>query len=58
LGKRKEKLKTGEREFPGSTHGELLVTTAVQVDPARGRTGTLEARGDLHSWVMGPMKKV
>jgi hypothetical protein len=48
----------GEREFPGSMHEGLLVITAVQVDLARGGTGALEARGDLHSWAIGTMKNV
>jgi hypothetical protein len=48
----------GQREFPGSTHEGLLVITAVQVDPARGSTGALEARGDLNSWAMETMKEV
>jgi hypothetical protein len=46
----------GKREFPGSTHEGLLFITAVQVDPARGSNGALEARGDLHSWAMGTVK--
>jgi hypothetical protein len=48
----------GQREFPGSTHEGLLVITAVQVYPARGSTGALEARDDLHSWATGTGKKV
>jgi hypothetical protein len=39
-------------------HEGLLVITAVQVDPARGSTGALKVRGDLHSWAMGTVKKV
>jgi hypothetical protein len=50
LGKEKERLRVGgKREFPGSTHEGLLIIPAVQVDPAQGSTGALEARGDLRS---------
>jgi hypothetical protein len=49
LKKRKEKLRMGEREFPGSMHEGLLVITAIQVDPEGGSTGVLEVRVDLHS---------
>jgi hypothetical protein len=45
-------------EFLGSMHERLLVITAVQVDPTRGRTGALEARVDLHSWAVGTVKEV
>jgi hypothetical protein len=48
----------GGKEFPGSMHEELLVITTVQVNPARGSTGALEERGDLHSWAMGTVKKM
>jgi hypothetical protein len=38
LGKGKERLRVGrKRVFPGSTHEGLLVTTAVQVNPAQGQ---------------------
>jgi hypothetical protein len=47
----------GKREFPGSIHEGLLVITAVHVDPPKGSSGTLEARGDLHSWAMETMKE-
>jgi hypothetical protein len=39
-------------------HEGLLVITAVQVDPTRGSTGALEARGDLHSLAMETVNKV
>jgi hypothetical protein len=58
LGKKKEKLGLGEKEFPGSTHEGLLFISAIQVYPTRGSTGTLEVRGDLLSWVMGTLRKV
>jgi hypothetical protein len=59
LGKRKEKLRTGgKEEFPGSMHEGLLVITVVHVIPARGSTGALEARGDLHSRATGTVKEV
>jgi hypothetical protein len=35
LGKGKERLRIGGKEFPGSMHEGLSVTTAVQVDPER-----------------------
>jgi hypothetical protein len=35
LGKGKERLRVEEKEFPGSTHEGLLITPAVQVDPAQ-----------------------
>jgi hypothetical protein len=44
--------------FPGSMLEGLLVITAVQVDPARGSTGALKVRDDLHSWATGNVKKV
>jgi hypothetical protein len=56
LGKGKERLRE-KREFPGSTHEGLLIIPAVQVDPAQGSTGALEARGDLHSQATETMKK-
>jgi hypothetical protein len=34
-----------------------LIIPAVQVDPAKGSTGALEARGDLHSRATETMKK-
>jgi hypothetical protein len=37
LGKKGEAEDWGKREFPGSTHEGLLVTTAVQVNPAQGQ---------------------
>jgi hypothetical protein len=43
-----------KREFPGSMHEGLLVTTAAGL----GSTGALEARGDLHSQVTGMVKTV
>jgi hypothetical protein len=58
LGKREEKLRIGGKRVLGSMHKELLVITAVQVDPTRSSTGALEARGDLHSWAMEIVKKV
>jgi hypothetical protein len=48
----------GKGEFPGSIHEGLLVITAIQVNPTRGSTGALEARGDLHFWATGTVKKV
>jgi hypothetical protein len=47
-----------ERAFTGSMHERLLATTALQVDTSRGSTGALEERNDLHSWVMGTVKKM
>jgi hypothetical protein len=38
-------------------HEGLLIITAVQVNPAKGSTGALEARGDLHSRAMETMKE-
>jgi hypothetical protein len=35
LGKGKERLRVGEKEFPGSMHEGLLIIPAVQVDPAQ-----------------------
>jgi hypothetical protein len=58
LGKKKEMLRIGEREFPGSMREGLLVITAVQVDPVTGSTGALEVRGGLHPQAMGTVKKV
>jgi hypothetical protein len=37
LGKGKERLRIGGKEFPGLTHKGLLVTTVVQVDLAQGQ---------------------
>jgi hypothetical protein len=37
LGKVKERLRIGGKEFLGSTHEGLLVTNAVQVVPAQGQ---------------------
>jgi hypothetical protein len=37
LRKGKERLRIEGKEFPGSMHEGLLVTTAVQVDPAQGQ---------------------
>jgi hypothetical protein len=39
----------GEREFPGSIHEGLLIITVVQANHARGSTGALKVRNDLHS---------
>jgi hypothetical protein len=58
LGKRKEKLRIGGKRVSRLNAQEILVITAVQVDPARGNTGALDARGDLHSRAMGTMKEV
>jgi hypothetical protein len=58
LGKKKEKLRIGGKRVPRLNHEGLLVITAVQVDPARGSAKALEARGGLHSWTMGTVKKV
>jgi hypothetical protein len=38
-------------------HEGLLVLTAVQVNPARGSTGALEARGDLYFRATETMKE-
>jgi hypothetical protein len=58
MGKRKERLRVGEKEsFPGSKHEGLLIIPAVQVVPDKGSTGALEARGDLHSRAMETMKR-
>jgi hypothetical protein len=35
LGKGKERLRVGGKEFLGSTHEGLLIIPAVQVDPAQ-----------------------
>jgi hypothetical protein len=45
LGKRKERLKVGGKEFPDSTHEGLLAITAVQVDPAQGQYWSTERKG-------------
>jgi hypothetical protein len=58
LSKRKEKLRFGGKESSQAQHRRVLVITAIQVDPARGSTGILEARGNLHFQAMGTMKKV
>jgi hypothetical protein len=58
LGKKKEKLRIGGKSVPGSTHEELFVVSAVQVNPARGSTGALEVRGDFHWQATGTVKKV
>jgi hypothetical protein len=40
LWKEEGEAEVGGKEFPGSTHEELLVTTVVQVDPAQGQYWT------------------
>jgi hypothetical protein len=46
LGKGKERLRIGgKREFPGSMHERLLVTTAVQVDPAQEQNWSTGNKG-------------
>jgi hypothetical protein len=57
LGKRKERLRVGGKEFPGSMHEGLLVITAVQVNPAQGQYWSTGTRGDLHSWATETMKE-
>jgi hypothetical protein len=45
LEKGKERLRIGGKEFLGSTHEGLLVTTAVQVDPARRQYWNIGNKG-------------
>jgi Cu/Ag efflux pump CusA len=52
LGKRKERLSIVGKEFTGTMHEGLLVTTAVQVS-----TASLETRSDCHSRIMDTMKE-
>jgi hypothetical protein len=47
----------GKREFPGSTHEGLLVTTAVQVNPAQGQYWSTGTRNDFHSRTTETMKE-
>jgi hypothetical protein len=54
-----EREREREREkFPGSMHEGLLATTTFEVHPTVGGTGTLEARGGLHSWAIETVKEV
>jgi hypothetical protein len=45
LGKGKERMRVGGKEFPGSKHEGLLVITAVQVDPAQGQYWSTGSKG-------------
>jgi hypothetical protein len=46
LGKRERETEDwGKREFPGSMHERLLVTTAVQVDPAQEQNWSTGNKG-------------
>jgi hypothetical protein len=46
LGKGKERPRIGgKREFPGSIHEGLLVTTAVRVNPAQGQYWSTGSKG-------------
>jgi hypothetical protein len=45
LGKRKERLRVGGKEFPGSMHEGLLVISAVQVDPAQRQYWSTGSKG-------------
>jgi hypothetical protein len=47
LGREREAEDRGKREFSASTHEGLLITTAAQVGPAQGSSGTLKVRVNL-----------